>query len=81
MILSCSAIMGLSLAVEKIETSNRGIDMLLETVHEQLDDISQDPRMKNLTGDLKDLFESYLLTWRKSNSEILKLIQSGDSND
>ena len=73
--------MGLSLAVEKIETSNRGIDMLLETVHEQLDDISQDPRMKNLTGDLKDLFESYLLTWRKSNSEILKLIQSGDSND
>ena len=38
--------MGLSLAVEKIETSNRGIDMLLETVNEQLDDISQDPRMK-----------------------------------
>ena len=73
--------MGVGMAIEKIETSNRGIDMLLETINEQLDDISQDPRMKNLTGDLKDLFESYLLTWRKNNSEILKLIQSGDSND
>lgn len=73
--------MGLSLAIEKIETSNHGIDMLLETINEQLDDISQDPRMKNLTGDLKDLFESYLLTWRKNNSEILKLIKSGDVND
>ena len=67
--------MGVSLAIEKIETSNRGIDMLLETINEQLDDISQDPRMKNLTGDLKDLFESYLLTWRKNNSEILTLIK------
>ena len=53
--------MGLSLAIEKIETSNQGIGMLLETINEQLDDISQDPRMKNLTGDLKDLSESYLL--------------------
>ena len=69
------------MAIEKIETSNRGIDMLLETINEQLDDISQDPRMKNLAGDLKDLFESHLLTWRKNNSEILTLIQSGDSND
>lgn len=69
------------MAIEKIETSNRGIDMLLETINEQLDDISQDPRMKNLTGDLKDLFESYLLTWRKNNSEILTLIKSGDSHD
>ena len=73
--------MGIGMAIEKIETSNRGIDMLLETINEQLDDISQDPRMKNLTGDLKDLFESYLLTWRKNNSEILTLIKSGDSHD
>ncbi|WP_299292316.1 hypothetical protein [Nitrosopumilus sp.] len=71
--------MGIGTAIEKIETSNRGIDMLLETINEQLDEISQDPRMENLTGDLKDLFESYLLTWRKNNSEILTLIKSGDS--
>ena len=65
------------MAIKKIETSNQGIDMLLETINEQLDDISKDPRMENLAGELKELFESYLLTWRKNNSEIMKLIQSG----
>ena len=63
--------MGVELAIEKLETSNRGLQIIRKNVHEQLGEIATDPKLEGLTIDLENLFESYLDTWVKSNLDII----------
>jgi hypothetical protein len=62
-------------AIEKLKTSNQGLSIILENVHEQLGDIGSDPRLEGLTSDLENLFESYLETWINSNYDILNILE------
>jgi|APSaa5957512493_1039668.scaffolds.fasta_scaffold20700_1 hypothetical protein len=71
-------IMGVELAIEKLKTSNQGLKIIQENVHEQLGEIASDPRLEGLVIDLENLFESYLDTWVKSNSEILDILKKGN---
>ena len=70
--------MGIELAIEKLKTSNRGLKVIQENVHEQLAEISTDPKLEGLTIDLENLFESYLDTWVNSNSEIISILEKGN---
>ncbi len=70
--------MSVELAVEKLKTSNQGLESILDNVHEQLKDIASNPRMGGLSNDLENLFESYLETWLKSNSEIIEILEKGN---
>ena len=70
--------MGTRLAIEKLKTSNRGLKIIQENVHEQLGEIASDSRLEGLTIDLENLFESYLDTWVKSNSEIISILEKGN---
>ena len=63
------------LAIEKLKTTNQGINLIRENVHESLAEIGSDPKLEGLTIDLENLFESYLDTWVKSNSEILEILE------
>ena len=67
--------MGSDDAIEKLETSNKGLKVILENLDEQLSDIRLDPRLKGLVDDLENLFYAYLKTWIKSNNEILDILK------
>ena len=67
--------MGSDDAIKKLETSNKGLKVILENLDEQLTDIRLDPRLKGLVEDLENLFYAYLKTWIKSNNEILKILK------
>ncbi len=62
-------------AIKKLETSNKGIKVILENLDEQLTDIRLDPRLKGLVDDLENLFYAYLKTWIKSNNEIIDILK------
>jgi hypothetical protein len=62
-------------AIKKLETSNKGLKVILENLDEQLTDIRLDPRLKGLVDDLENLFYAYLKTWIKSNNEILDILK------
>ncbi len=61
-------------AIKKLETSNKGLKVILENLDEQLADIRLDPRLEGLVDDLENLFYAYLKTWIKSNTEILDIL-------
>ena len=67
--------MGTDDAIKKLETSNKGLKVILENLDEQLKDISLDPRLKGLVDDLENLFYAYLKTWIKSNNEVLEILK------
>jgi len=67
--------MGSDDAIEKLETSNKGLKVILENLDEQLTDIRLDPRLKGLVDDLENLFYAYLKTWIKSNNEIIDILK------
>ncbi len=62
-------------AIKKLETSNKGLKVILENLDEQLADIRLDPRLEGLVDDLENLFYAYLKTWIKSNNEILDILK------
>ena len=66
--------MGMDDAIKKLETSNKGLKVILENLDDQLADIRLDPRLKGLVDDLENLFYAYLKTWIKSNNEILDIL-------
>lgn len=68
------AIMGIDDAIKKLEISNQGLKVILENLDEQLADIRSDPRLEGLVDDLENLFNAYLKTWIKSNTEILDIL-------
>ncbi len=70
--------MGAEMAIEKLKTSNQGLKIIQENIHEQLGEIASDPRLEGLTIDLENLFESYLDTWVKSNSDIISILEKGN---
>ncbi len=67
--------MGIDEAIKKLETSNKGLKVIVENLDEQLKDIRLDPRLKGLVDDLENLFYAYLKTWIKSNNEILDILK------
>ena len=67
--------MGMDDAIKKLETSNKGLKVIVENLDEQLKDIRLDPRLKGLVDDLENLFYAYLKTWIKSNNEILEILK------
>ena len=67
--------MGMDDAIKKLETSNKGLKVIVENLDEQLKDIRLDPRLKGLVDDLENLFYAYLKTWIKSNNEILDILK------
>ena len=64
--------------IEKLNVSNRGLNVILNNLHEQLADVRLDPRMDGLTDDLEALFESYLTTWVKTNTQIIDILEKGN---
>ncbi len=67
--------MGMDDAIKKLETSNKGLKVILENLDEQLSDIRLDPRLKGVVDDLQNLFYAYLKTWIKSNNEIIDILK------
>jgi len=70
--------MSVEVAIEKLKTSNRGLNVILNDIHEQLADIRLDPRLEGLTDDLESLFESYLATWVKTNTQIIDILEKAN---
>ena len=70
--------MSVEVAIETLKTSNRGLNVILNDIHEQLAEIRLDPRLDGLTGDLETLFESYLTTWVKTNTQIIDILEKGN---
>ncbi len=62
-------------AIKKLETSNHGLNVILENLDEQLADIRLDPRLEGLIDDLENLFFAYLKTWIKTNTEIIDILK------
>ena len=62
-------------AIKKLETSNQGLNVILENLDEQLKDIRLDPRLEGLIDDLENLFFAYLKTWIKTNTEIIDILK------
>ena len=68
--------MSIEEAIKKIDTSNQGLNVILENLDEQLADLRGDPRMEGLVDDLENLFYAYLKTWIKSNNEIKAILEN-----
>jgi len=67
--------MTLDEAITKLQTSNQGINTILESLDERLAEIRLDPRLEGLVDDLENLFYAYLKTWMKSNNEVLNILK------
>ncbi len=71
--------MALDRMIEKLETSNTGIGIMLESLDEQLAGMRAELKTKDLVDDLENLFNAYLKTWMRSNNEILDLLRKEKS--
>jgi len=67
--------MGVDAAIKKIETSNQGLQVIMDNLDEQLADMRLDHRFEGLIDDLETLFNAYLKTWINSNTEILGILK------
>ncbi len=67
--------MGTEEAIKKLETSNQGLQVILDNLDEQLKAIRADPKLTGMVDDLETLFYAYLKTWMKSNNEIIDLLK------
>jgi len=67
--------MAISEAIKKLETSNQGLNVILENLDEQLADMRLDPRLEGLIDDLENLFFAYIKTWIKTNTEIIDILK------
>lgn len=70
--------MGVEVAIEKLNVSNLGLNIILSGIHDQLADIRLDPRLEGLTDDLEALFESYLATWLKTNTQVIDILKKAN---
>jgi len=67
--------MAIDEAINKLKTSNQGINLILESVNENMDELRKDPRMEGLVDDLQNLFFAYLKTWTQKNNEVIKILE------
>jgi translation initiation factor 2 beta subunit (eIF-2beta)/eIF-5 len=67
--------MGTEEAIKKLETSNQGLQVILDNLDEQLKAIRADPKLTGMVDDLETLFYAYLKTWMKSNNEIINVLK------
>ena len=61
--------------INKLKTSNQGINLILGSVNENMDELRKDPRMEGLVDDLQNLFFAYLKTWTQKNNEVIKILE------
>ena len=67
--------MGSLQAIEKLEESNRSLQITLEQLGEQFEDLRHDPRFEGLVDDLENLAVNYLKTWMNSNKQVIDLLE------
>ena len=67
--------MGSLQAIEKLEESNRSLQITLEQLGEQFEDLRHDPRFEGLVDDLENLAVNYLKTWMNSNKQVIELLE------
>jgi len=67
--------MAIDEAINKLKTSNHGINLILESVNENMTEIRKDPRMEGLVDDLQNLFFAYLKNWTQKNNEVIKILE------
>ena len=67
--------MAIDEAINKLKTSNQGINLILESVNENMTELRKDPRLEGLVDDLQNLFFAYLNTWADHNNEIIKVLE------
>ena len=73
--------MGIDEAIDRLETSNKGLKVLVENLDEQLAYICSDPRLEGLVDDLENLFYAYFKTWNKSNNKSLDIVKNEKKNN
>lgn len=61
--------------IKKLETSNHGIQVILDHLDEQLGSWWISARLNGLMNDLENLFSVYLKTWLKNNTEIIAMLK------
>ena len=69
------SIMAFDEVISKLETSNQGINIILENLDEHFSEIRADPRLEGLVDDLENLFFAYLKTWIKTNTEVIETLK------
>jgi len=67
--------MGIDEAIKKLETSNKTLQIIAGDIEKALAELRSDPRLEGLIDDLENLFNAYLKTWIKSNTEILDILK------
>ena len=67
--------MGAEDAIKKLETSNQGLQVILDNIDDQLKAIRADPKLTGMVDDLETLFYAYLKTCMKSNNEIIDTLK------
>lgn len=67
--------MAIDEAINKLKTSNQGINLILESVNENMTELRKDPRLEGLVDDLQNLFFAYLNTWADHNNQIIKVLE------
>ena len=67
--------MAIDEAINKLKTSNQGINLILESVNENMTELRKDPRLEGLVDDLQNLFFAYLKTWADHNNQIIKVLE------
>jgi len=67
--------MGIDKAIRMLEKSNKELKEILEDVDVTLEGMRSNPRFEGIIEDLEKLFNAYLKTWIKSNTEILDVLK------
>ncbi len=61
-------------AITKLQACTEEIKVDKEELHEQFEDLRNDPRFEGFTDDLENLFLEYLKTWINTNTEVLDML-------
>ncbi len=67
--------MRLNDAIQKLETSNDGITLILQNIDDNFEEIRTNPRLQELADDLEHILHSYLKAWKATNTEILEFLK------
>jgi len=67
--------MGIDEAIRMLEKSNKELKEILKEVDLTLEGMRSNPRFEGIIEDLENLFNAYLKTWIKSNTDILDVLK------
>ena len=66
--------MSLVEAITKLQACTEEIKVDKEELHEQFEDLRNDPKFEGFIDDLENLFLEYLKTWINTNTEVLDML-------